>query len=315
MLGSFPSSVFDFSFPISHFPFFILFPFFPCSLFPFSSFPGSAVLLFHWFPSSPIPPSPFTLFGMTDSAQRFTTRVESYVKYRPGYPAELLEVLRQECGLTIDAVVADVGSGTGILSELLLKNGNTVYGVEPNAAMRTAGEHLLQSYRKFKSVDGSAENTTLPAGSMDLITAGQAFHWFDGTAARKEFVRILKPQGVVALVWNDRRLDATPFLRAYEELLLNFGTDYSQISELYGEGPVAEFFAPRKFKVGSFENVQQFDFSGLKGRLLSASYTPEPGHPKFESMLERLQEIFDRYQERGKVAFEYDTKVFYGPLE
>lgn len=252
---------------------------------------------------------------MTDSAQRFTTRVESYVKYRPGYPAELLEVLRQECGLTTDAVVADVGSGTGILSELLLKNGNTVFGVEPNAAMRSAGEHLLQSYPKFKSVDGSAENTTLRAGGVDLITAGQAFHWFDGPAAREEFVRILKPQGVVALAWNDRRLDATPFLRAYEDLLLNFGTDYTQVSELYGEGAVAKFFAPQKFKVRSFENIQQFDFSGLKGRLLSASYTPEPGHPKFEPMLDRLQGIFDKYQEHGKVAFEYDTKVFYGRLE
>ena len=142
----------------------------------------------------------------------------------------------------------------------------------------------------------------------------QAFHWFDGPAARKEFARILKPHGFVALVWNDRRLDATPFLRAYEDLLLNFGTDYAQVSELYGEGAVAKFFAPQKFEVGGFENIQQFDFAGLKGRVLSASYTPEPGHPKFEPMMERLREIFDRYQENGTIAFEYDTKVFYGSI-
>jgi len=251
---------------------------------------------------------------MPDSAQRFTTRVESYIKYRPGYPAEVIELLRSECGLINEAVVADIGSGTGILSELILKNGNAVFGVEPNEAMRTAGEQLLRGYPLFTSINGSAEKTTLPEDSVDLITAGQAFHWFDVPVARREFSRILKPGGFVALIWNDRRVDSTPFLRAYEDLLMNFGTDYGQVRELYGESAVQEFFAQLGFKVKSFDSIQPFDFAGLKGRTLSASYTPEPGQPNFQPMMERLREIFDQYQANGQVAFEYDTKVYYGPL-
>lgn len=251
---------------------------------------------------------------MTNPAHRFTTRVETYIRYRPGYPAEVLELLESECGLTSAAVIADVGSGTGIFSELLLKNGNTVFGVEPNEAMRGAGAQLLQSYPNFASIEGSAEATTLPPGSVDLITAGQAFHWFETRKARAEFRRILKLQGFVALIWNDRRLDSTPFLRAYQDLLLNFGTDYAQVQELNAPSEITKFFAPGEFKLKIFPNVQMFDFEGLKGRVLSASYTPEPGHPNFEPMLNQLQELFSTHQENGKVAFEYDTKVYYGQL-
>lgn len=251
---------------------------------------------------------------MTDSTQRFTSRVESYAKHRPGYPPEVVELLTAECRLTPDALVADVGSGTGILSELLLKNGNAVLGVEPNEAMRVAAEQLLAGYPKFVSVNGSAEATTLESDSVDLITAGQAFHWFDPKKARAEFARILKPEGFVALIWNDRRLDSTPFLRAYEELLMDFGTDYKQVRGFNERDEIATFFAPGSFKSKSFDNVQQFDFAGFKGRVFSASYTPEAGHPKFEPMVNRLQEIFDRYEKRGSVAFEYDTKVYYGHL-
>lgn len=271
----------------------------------------------HGLASLPLPLYPFPAVSnksMTNPAQRFTTRVETYVKYRPGYPAEVIELLRSECGLTSDAVVADVGSGTGILSELLLKNGNAVFGVEPNDAMRAAGEQLLQGYPRFTSIEGSAEATTLPPASVDLVTAGQAFHWFDGVKARAEFVRILKPGGFVALIWNDRRLDSTPFLRAYEDLLLDLGTDYAQVRDLNATSEIAKFFAPREFKLRSFANVQEFDFEGLKGRVLSASYTPELGHPDFEPMLNQLQELFKTHEEKGRVAFEYDTKVYYGQL-
>ena len=252
---------------------------------------------------------------MSNSAERFTTRVETYAKYRPGYPAEVIQLLRSECGLTPEAVVADVGSGTGILTELLLKNGNVVFGVEPNEAMRTAGTSLLRAYPKFKTIAGSAEATTLPAASVDLITAGQAFHWFDATAARREFGRIIKPKGFVALIWNDRRLDSTPFLRDYEELLRNFGTDYAKVQEFDGESLIASFFAPHGFKFKRFPNRQDFDFEALKGRVFSASYTPEPGDPKFEPMVEALNRLFNAHQQNGQVAFEYDTKVYYGQLD
>ena len=251
---------------------------------------------------------------MSDPTKRFTTRVETYAKYRPGYPDELIDLLHDECELNANSVIADVGSGTGILSELLLKNGNEVIGVEPNAAMRSAAETLLQRYSRFRSVAGSAEATTLPAKSVDLITAGQAFHWFDRPKARTEFLRILKPQGFVVLIWNDRRLDSTPFLTAYEDLLQKYGTDYQQVSHLNVTGEIAEFFTPGSFALRSFENSQRFDFESLKGRVFSASYTPEPEHPHFEPMLARLREMFEGNQRDGEVTVEYDTKVYYGHL-
>ncbi|MEP6635795.1 MAG: class I SAM-dependent methyltransferase [Acidobacteriota bacterium] len=251
---------------------------------------------------------------MRDAAQRFTSRVESYARYRPGYPAEIIDLLKSECGLASNSLIADVGSGTGILSELLLENGNAVFGVEPNGPMRAAGEALLSDYPRFQSIDGSAEATTLGTGTIDLITAGQAFHWFEGEQTRPEFIRILKPGGFVALIWNDRRLDSTPFLQAYEELLLSFGTDYKQVKSLTSTEPIRKFFAPGDFQVRSFPSSQEFDFDGLKGRVLSASYTPEPGQPAFDAMISRLREIFDANQLSGRVAFEYDTKVYYGQL-
>lgn len=251
---------------------------------------------------------------MSSSTERFTSRVETYAKYRPTYPAAVVDLLRSECGLTADAIVADVGSGTGILSELILKNGNEVIGVEPNQAMRLAAEHLLSSHTTFRSVAGSAEASRLPSASVDLITAGQAFHWFDAVAARREFARILKPMGYVALIWNDRQLDSTEFLRAYEALLRQYGTDYAKVQEFNPRNVVTEFFAPAGSTLKQFPNRQEFDYEGFKGRVLSASYTPEPGNPNFEPMLSALRKLFDIHQVDGKVAFEYDTKVFYGQL-
>lgn len=251
---------------------------------------------------------------MSNPLKRFTSRVEAYSKYRPGYPHAVIELLQAECELDENSVVADVGSGTGILSELLLKNGNQVVGIEPNGAMRSAAATLLDRYPGFRSLDGSAEATTLPANSVDLITAGQAFHWFDRPRSRTEFSRILKPEGFVVLIWNDRRLASTPFLSAYEELLQKYGTDYQQVSHLNVTGEIAGFFSPGAFQVKTFENAQRFDFDSLKGRVFSASYTPEPGHPQSEPMVARLREVFEANQIGGVVSFDYDTKVYYGRL-
>ncbi|HEU5014136.1 MAG TPA: class I SAM-dependent methyltransferase, partial [Roseiflexaceae bacterium] len=210
-----------------------------------------------------------------DSTQRFSSRVENYVKYRPSYPQEIIAALQQACGLTSDSIVADVGSGTGIFAELLLRNGNTVYGIEPNQAMRAAGEQLLQHFPRFHSVNGTAEATTLPAQSVDFITAGQAFHWFDPDRARREFARILRPGGWVALIWNERRSDSTPFLRDYEQLLRTYGTDYEASKHTNFDAElIRAFFAPNPMFMQTFENQQRFDYDGLRGRLLSSSYTP-----------------------------------------
>ena len=251
---------------------------------------------------------------MSDPLTRFSSRSDNYAKFRPGYPAEVLEILKFDCGLRETSVVADVGSGTGILSELFLQNGNSVVAIEPNAAMRQIAEQLLQGYEKFKSIDAAAEATTLGTGSVDFVTAAQAFHWFDRVRAKREFSRILKPAGWVVLIWNERRLDSTVFLRAYEDLLLRYGTDYEKVRHEKVTGEIAEFFSPRSFELRTLENAQHFDFESLKGRLLSSSYAPDQGHPNFAPMLEELEGIFDANQKDGIVSFEYETKVYYGHL-
>ena len=251
---------------------------------------------------------------MSNPITRFSSRAEAYAKYRPGYPSGVVEILESECGLTKDSVVADVGSGTGILTELLLKNGNRVFGIEPNEAMRVFAEETLKDYQRFESFDGSAEATALPDDSVDIVVAAQAFHWFDREKTKQEFGRILKPNGWVVLIWNERRLDTTPFLRAYEDLLLQYGTDYHEVRHENVAGKLAEFFAPVEYKMMYLDNFQYFDLAAFQGRVASASYTPEPGHPNFEAMAAGLKRIFDEYNRDGTVTFEYDTRIYYGHL-
>lgn len=250
-----------------------------------------------------------------DPTRRFSNRVEDYIKHRPSYPRALVALLEEECGLTREAVVADVGSGTGILSELFLSAGVRVYGVEPNREMREAGEQLLAAYENFVSVDGRAEATTLEDNSVDFVTAGQAFHWFDPASARREFRRILKDGGWAVLVWNDRRTEGTPLLAEYERLLLEYGTDYKEVSSKWAEGKsIKALFGPSEVRTKTFDNEQVLDFDGLKGRLMSASYAPVPGHPNHEPLMRELAALFERHQRDGRVVVEYDTKVFYGQL-
>ena len=198
---------------------------------------------------------------------------------------------------------------------MFLKNGNRVFGVEPNREMREAGERLLQQYPNFTSVDGTAEATTLPERSVDFVTAGQAFHWFNREQARKEFARILKPRGWVVLIWNERLTDTSPFLRAYEELLQKYGTDYAAVDHRnVDSGAIGKLFAPQPFTLRKFENRQIFDFEGTKGRLLSSSYAPEPGHPNYQPMINMLRAIFDQYHSDGNVTFDYVTQMYFGRL-
>jgi SAM-dependent methyltransferase len=253
---------------------------------------------------------------MSDSTRRFSSRVENYVRYRPGYPPAVIELLSAECGLRPDSRVVDIGSGTGLLAQLFLASGCRVVGVEPNREMRAAGERLLADFAHFTSVDGAAEATTLPAQSADFVVAGQAFHWFDQARARAEFARILRPGGWVVLVWNDRRTATTPFLAAYEQFLERYAIDYAQVNhKRLDQATIGAFFAPGAWSVQMFENRQLFDFTGLAGRLLSSSYAPEAGHPGHQPMIAALRAIFDQHQEGGQVAFDYDTIVYYGRLQ
>lgn len=253
---------------------------------------------------------------MTDPTRRFTGRVDDYIQYRPGYPPEVLDLLRRECGLTEDDVLADIGSGTGILARLLLDNGNRVIMVEPNDEMRHAGERLLSAYGRLESLAATAEATKLPQSSMDLIMAGQAFHWFDPVAAREEFARVLRPGGKVVLVRNARRKTGKPFLEDYEAVLETYATDYAEVEHWKVSSPSAirGFFAPNPVHTATFDNTQVLDHDGLRGRLRSSSYVPAEGEPGHEMMLKELEKVFRRHEIGGRVIIEYDTQVYVGSL-
>ena len=254
-----------------------------------------------------MPPAP-------DPTQRFSNRVEDYVRHRPGYPPELVATLEREAGLGPSSVVADLGSGTGISAELFLDAAATVFAVEPNSAMRRAAEARLSGRPGFVSVDGTAEATGLAEASVDLVTAGQAFHWFDRGPARREMARILTGGGRVALFWNTRLVEETPFLRGYEELLLTFGTDYRRVDHRRVDHEALAAFFGGPFATRSFPNRQLFDLEGLKGRLLSCSYVPAASDPRHEPMLEALARLFAEHEEAGRMSMLYETELHFGPL-
>lgn len=241
---------------------------------------------------------------------RFSDRVENYVKYRPSYPGAIFEILEQETSLTSRAVIADIGSGTGISSALFLQRQNLVYAVEPNPEMRAAAEARLFHFPHFRSVAGTAEQTTLGDRTVDYIVVAQAFHWFNPVQTKREFARILRPRGWVVLLWNTRQLDTTPFLIAYENLLQRYGTDYREIHHRNTDQATLAEFLGSALRVYQRPNRQYFDFEGLKGRLLSSSYTPNEGHPDYEAMLTELRQIFDQYQSDDRVSFDYDTDIY-----
>jgi ubiquinone/menaquinone biosynthesis C-methylase UbiE len=247
-----------------------------------------------------------------EPTQRFSSRVDNYARCRPSYPQEIINVLHEECGLSSESVVADIASGTGIFTRLLLENGNRVLAVEPNPEMRRAGEEYLAAYPGFTSIAGTAEATTLPDDCVHLITSAQAAHWFDREKAIREFQRILKPGGFLALMWNDRRVDATAFDHDYEELLVKYGTDYEEVKRR--DKAAGGFFGSFRHEKRVLPNFQDLDYAALEGRLLSSSYIPQPGHPSYAAMVTELRRILDTHQVGGRVRMEYDTKLYFGQL-
>lgn len=244
--------------------------------------------------------------------ERFSSRVENYARFRPSYPRAVINILEDECGLTGDRVVADVASGTGLFTRLLLEHGNPVIGVEPNRDMRRRGEEFLAEFRNFVSVEGTAEHTTLPDHSVDLITCAQAAHWFDRDQAIREFERILKPGGYLVVLWNDRRVKDSVFDADYEEMVMQYGTDYAEVRRR--DQASGDFFGPLARAERVLANYQDLDFDSLQGRLLSSSYVPHPGERGHQPMLAELRRIFDLHQHAGRVRMEYDTKIFFGTL-
>jgi len=249
-----------------------------------------------------------------NSTTRFSNRVDNYVKYRPHYPAVIIDYLKKQNVLKDNSVIADIGSGTGILTELFLKSGNTVYGVEPNKEMQEAGEKYLSGFKNFISINGTAEDTTLKESSIDVITAGQAFHWFDMAETKKEFKRILKPNGYVVLIWNLRRIDDPALSIDYDELLEEFGTDYKEVGHRNISKKDYEKFFDGKYTLTNFDNRQLLDYDGFKGRLLSSSYAPDEKHPNYLPMLDKLKKIFMSNQKDGKVEIKYISEIYCGKI-
>jgi SAM-dependent methyltransferase len=251
---------------------------------------------------------------MSDTVERFSNRVANYVKYRPGYPAEMMDFFRERLGLERGSVVADVGSGTGLSARPFLEAGCTVYGVEPNAAMREAAEEFLAEFPGFKSTDGASNATMLGDSSCDFVVAAQAFHWFEPEATRAEFRRILKAGGYVALIWNERQLDTTEFLREYEKLLLKYGRDYAEVRHEQIDEAVLGGFFRAEFGRATFANRQDFDLAGLRGRMLSSSYMPDETDAAFPLLEKELESLFAKHNESGRITVFYDTNVFYSRL-
>lgn len=251
---------------------------------------------------------------MTDPRHRFSERVANYVRYRPGYPPVLLTTILDGFGKGILPVVADVGSGTGIFTQLLLERGLRVYAIEPNTNMRLAAEESLGAYGKLSSVDAGAENTGLDAASVDLVTAAQAFHWFNNESTRAEFARILKPDGRLALLWNRRRLKQS-FQQDYDALLRELAPEYGKVNHMnLSTDDIAGFFATGSMQQRHFDNRQQLDFDGLRGRLESSSYCPEAGSKQYHRLLQALRRLFEEHAEEGRLAFDYDTQLYHGPI-
>ena len=247
--------------------------------------------------------------------ERFTGRVESYRRYRPGYPAEIVETLLRDCGLSTDSLIADVAAGTGLLAEVFLAAGFAVTALEPNDEMRAACATLEPQYPKLRCVSGTAEATGLPDSSVDLITVAQAMHWFDLARTRAEFARILKPGGWCAVLYNNRRLSGDAFHDGYETLLREFGVDYMAVKGQHmGRQRLAAFFAPSAMQCAVFENAQSFDYEGLEGRILSSSYMPQPGQARFAEMQGAAKRLFAETQVDGRVTMVHDCVVCYAQL-
>lgn len=251
---------------------------------------------------------------MPDPVERFSDRVENYIRYRPGYPPEVLMFLRDELKLQTSSVVADIGAGTGISSKVFLENGNRVFAIEPNDAMRDAAREFLRDFSNLEIIDGTAEKTSLPDKSIDFIVAAQAFHWFDQSKTRVEFERILSGEGFVVLLWNERQLDSTGFLRDYEDLILKYGTDYKEVRHEKVTAEIIGEFFQTEFRRETFQNIQTLDYEGLKGRMLSSSYIPSPENPLYSEMLESLFRLFTKHEKNDTIQILYDTNIYYGQI-
>lgn len=252
---------------------------------------------------------------MTKRTEAFTPLAEDYARYRPGYPSEVLDVLKNACDLTRNSLIADIGSGTGNLARLFLAAGHQVVGVEPNHEMRNAAERLLSEYAAFRSLDGSAERIPLEKESVDLIAVGQALHWFDIDRARAEFGRILRPGGWVAVLWNDRLSDATPFTREYDAVTNALAAEKPPLCTVSFSANLDSLFGAATIQSAAFPHTQRLDLQGILGRARSSGYIAQPGCPGHEEQTKLMTDLFHRHQRAGVVEFHYLTQLHFARLD
>lgn len=248
------------------------------------------------------------------SGRRFSKCADEYAQHRPRYPSELMSVLAH-AGLANEGVdVADLGAGTGLLSQIFLAYGCTVYAIEPNRKMLDQARRALSSNPAFHPVAASAEATTLPGAAVDLVVAGQAFHWFDATHARAECRRILKQGGAAALIWNERRPKVNAFSREYDLLLERFAVDYlgARLSQVSKERGDVDTFFDGPYDTNTIDGQFSLDYNALRGFLLSCSYAPRPSHPAYEPMIGQLGALFEKHERDGRVTFPMQTRIYYG---
>lgn len=249
------------------------------------------------------------------ATERFSKTVDNYVKYRPGYPVELVDFMQKQLGLKPDHRIADIGSGTGKLAELFVREGIQTYAIEPNGPMREAADQLLGQNSNFKNLEGTAEATGLPDQSVDFITAGQAFHWFDVLKSRAEFLRILKPGAWVLLIWNKRMDDRSPFMEAYNQFLENYSTDYNEINlRRINKAHFEQFFGTSDFRQHNLYHFQHFDLDGVIGRYLSCSYAYDPVHPGYRKAMKELESLYKTHQVDNHIKMWYRTEITYGRM-
>jgi ubiquinone/menaquinone biosynthesis C-methylase UbiE len=252
---------------------------------------------------------------MEDYTQRFTGRAEIYSKYRPTYPKGVVDILRKEANFDSAKIVADIGSGTGILTRLLLENGNEVFAVEPNDEMRSFAESSLSGYRNFRSLRGTAEETTLADQSVDLVAVGQALHWFDHKKSRTEFLRISRRGGFLCVLYNDREKNGhLGIMEDYEQLVIKYARNKAPVERLEGEELLSKIFPEWAFRKFTLPNYQHLDFEGLAGRICSASYIPQPSEQAYPNMESDLETMFEKYQIDDRVTLIYKTSMFLGSL-
>lgn len=247
-----------------------------------------------------------------ENTKRFTNRSDNYVKYRPDYPPEIIELLQKEIHLDEFKDVADVGSGTGMFSRLFAKNGNITFGVEPNDEMRLKAEKSLGKYLNFISINGTAEFTNLADSSVDIVTAADAIHWFDMFKAKSEFSRILRDDGYCVIVYHITK-NNTPFMKEFNKLIKLLKKAEKSDDEKF-EKSVEKFFGPKKAKVKTLNSTHEMSFAELKGLVLSYAIMPEDGE-LHKKTLKELKNIFDRNNLSGSVSMEYKIKILIGKIK